>query len=79
MNRIIATVIPIGSAVRIGPVDDQFPGTIVGIAIYGRQVRITYQVSYWNGRSNEQKWLEAFEVEAVDNPQPMAIGFSNGK
>ena len=51
-----------GTSVVIG---GEIPGIITGIMV--RESKVSYEVSWWDGRTHNCKWLENCEVK-VSNP-----------
>lgn len=66
-------VIPVGSIVYIG---DDVPATVMAIWIRANN-HVSYECSWWNGRSREEKWVEAFEVHKTEKTVRQKVGFAN--
>ncbi|MEO1527997.1 MAG: hypothetical protein AAFX06_21405 [Planctomycetota bacterium] len=62
-------VIPVGSTVSIG---DGIEGRITQIGISASGV--TYEVTWWNGRTRVTAWISELEIENAATRQP--IGFA---
>ncbi len=67
------SVIPNGTQVNLSG-DGAISGVVTSICIAGES-HVTYQVSWWNGRSLESKWCEAFQVNPVVSTS-RRIGFT---
>ncbi len=64
-------LIQVGSPVTVG---EDIRAAITGIAI-DAECRVTYQCSWWDGRTRQSEWLEQFEVQRVPGVEQMTIGF----
>lgn len=64
-------VFQVGSPVIIG---DHIEATILTICIYN-QLRITYQVAWWDGNTRKSEWLEEDEVKSHRGEVTMRVGF----
>lgn len=65
-------VIMIGSPVMIA--NGTVEATLLAVCLYDKN-RITYQCSWWNGRSRISEWLEQHEVSRVEETAGARIGF----
>lgn len=63
--------IPVGALVTIG---DGIIGSVTAICVRNNNL-VSYEVCWWNGRTRECKWLEAFEVQP-DTTNKTRIGFT---
>jgi len=61
----------IGSKVKLA---DDVEGTIIAISIRGNNY-ITYECSWWNGRSHDSKWFHSDEIE-ITSTEKTRIGFA---
>jgi len=61
----------VGSKVKL---EDNVFGTITGIMIRGQNY-VTYECSWWNGRSHDSKWFHETELE-VTLSEKTRIGFA---
>ena len=68
---LVLLVFPVGSPVIIG---DHIEGVIVGICIREKQY-VTYDVSWWDGNTHCNKWLDQHEVKCHDGIVATKIGF----
>lgn len=50
------------------------PGFVNAVAVYGNG-RITYLVSWWDGKTRKSEWLESHEVREHKSSVKMSIGF----
>lgn len=71
MNLGAIIVIAPGSKVRIG---DDIPAFVTAVSINATG-RVLYNVSWWNGRMHEEKWLECFELHRTEETKTTKIGF----
>lgn len=71
MSKNTIEVYKIGNRVKL---TDDVHGTIIGISIRGDN-HVTYECSWWNGRSYDSKWFHANEVE-VTMAEKTRIGFA---
>lgn len=70
MSKNSIEVYKVGSKVKL--TDDVY-GYIVGISIRGDN-HITYECSWWNGRSHDSKWFYSGEIE-ITVGEKTKIGF----
>ncbi len=68
-------VIPVGQKVEIGPEDSPISGVVTAITIYDAG-RILYSITWWDGNTRNDKYLEAFEVRQVKKSELSQIGFT---
>ena len=66
------SIIEPGTSVLIG---DDIPAVVMGVLIRANK-SVTYECSWWNGRTREEKWLAECEVEMADGREYSAIGFA---
>lgn len=71
MSKNSVEIYKIGSKVKLA---DDVDGTITAISIRGNNY-ITYECSWWNGRSHDSKWFYTDEIEATSN-EKTRIGFA---
>jgi len=64
-------VIDIGSWVIIG---DDVPAKVTRICIRDNG-NVSYELSWWDGRTRKSEWLEAFEVTTDSERGSLQIGF----
>lgn len=72
MSKTEITLIRHGTKVLIG---DDIAGVVNGVMIRGE--RVLYEVAWWNGRTREEKWLDAHEVRTEEECGGQRIGFFN--
>lgn len=70
MSKNTIDIYKIGSKVKLA--EDVF-GHIIGVRIEGNN-HITYECSWWNGRSHDSKWFHEDEIEA-NIAERQKIGF----
>lgn len=61
----------VGQSVWIGK---DITATITGIWIRGNN-HVSYQCSWWDGRTRKEEWFPDFEVQALPDPQRLRVGF----
>jgi hypothetical protein len=71
MTKNTLEIYKIGSKVKLA---DDIHGSITAICIRGNNY-ITYECSWWNGRSHDNKWFYADEIE-VTTGEKTKIGFA---
>lgn len=64
-------VIPVGSSVKI---QDKITATVTGVLIEEND-HVTYQVSWLDGATHNQKWIESFEITSYEGAEKRQIGF----
>lgn len=62
-----------GSRVKI----DDLHGKVSQICIAGEACRVTYEVSWWDGRQHQEAWFDSGRVEQP-HPNTIPIGFDHG-
>lgn len=81
MSAKTLTVFEPGTLVWIvGHDGDAIPATVTGVCIFANN-QIKYHVSWWDGRTRKEEWME--EQEVIENTDEggsryMPIGFMNG-
>lgn len=68
------TVIAPGTTVKLGPGPNQTIGQVVAVSIEAGPV-VTYLVSWWNDNNRNEQTLPAHEIEKVEGPERLTIGF----
>lgn len=63
--------IPPGSPVLIG---GEVPATITAVTLRGTG-HVTYEVSWWDGRSHNSEWMDEYEVRRSEQGEPLRFGF----
>jgi len=66
-------VIPVGAIVLAGIVGSEGDAGKIVARVTGVCIRehghVTYECSWWDGRTRHSKWLEPFEVQRTDGSQ----------
>ena len=70
MTKNTTDIYKIGSTVKLA---EDVHGVITGACIKGGNY-ITYECSWWNGRSHDSKWFHEDEIEVTQN-EKLRIGF----
>lgn len=65
-----------GSTVMIGP-DKDLEATVLAIQI--EEDCVKYQVSWWDGRTRKNEWLQSCEVNAHGGTVSIGVGFARGR
>lgn len=68
----------IGSEVKVASEENAIKAKIIAIGIRSND-RVSYEISWWDGRSRKTDWIEACEIVGVDNANKMKIGFRDKK
>lgn len=71
MSKNSVEVCKIGSKVKLA---EDIYGSIVAVCIRGDN-HVTYECSWWNGRSHDSKWFHSSEIE-VTLSEKTRIGFA---
>lgn len=67
-------VYAIGSLVRIGPENERIEGVVTGIKLQSCG-HVSYEVSWWDGRTRNSEWLEGCECVFGEAAETTQIGF----
>jgi len=62
-----------GTAVEIGPEDSPIEAVVSAITIRDRNV--SYEVTWWDGRTRKSEWIDRSEVRMPEGQRLVPLGF----
>lgn len=67
-------VIQPGTKVDVGPSGEKFDARVTAVCV--RETgSITYEVSWWDGRTHKEKWLTEEDIDVSADDKSLRIGF----
>jgi hypothetical protein len=69
-----------GQRVLIGPETGKIQATVLACEFRGPDFgKLIYLVSWWSDADHKSEWMDAIEVEAVDEDEPRAVFTINAR
>lgn len=69
-----------GQRVLVGPETGKIQATVLACEFRGPDFgKLIYLVSWWNDGDHRCEWMDAVEVEAVDDEEPRAVFTMNAR
>lgn len=59
-GRVVELAYGIGDRVLVG---GETEGQVIGVGVYGRELRVLYQVAWWSGNTRYEQWVCGLELK----------------
>ena len=70
MNDVDIELIPAGTEVKVG---DDIEAVVTAACI--RDLDVTYECVWWDGRTRKSEWLPSWQIRVAQNTGALRVGF----